>query len=92
MSGEEGQGDRVNFDRGVRVHMAAIDGSWRRECLMGDVSQTGARLIVSDGIDGLDLREFLLLLTPTGLVSRRCELMRADGDQLQVRFVATKKR
>ncbi len=58
---------------------------------MGDVSQTGTRLTVSDGIDGLDLREFLLLLTPTGLVSRRCELVRADGDQLQVRFILARR-
>jgi hypothetical protein len=78
----------VNFDQGVRVHITAIDGTWRRACLMSEVSQTGAKLTVDEGIDKLDLREFVLLLTPTGLVSRRCELVSADGDELQIRFVA----
>jgi hypothetical protein len=81
-------GDRVNFDHGVRVHIAAVDGSWRRACMMSEVSQAGAKLTVSEGIDKLDLSEFMLLLTPTGIVSRRCELVRADGEEMYVRFVA----
>jgi hypothetical protein len=56
---------------------------------MSEVSQTGAKLMVDEGIDKLDLSEFMLLLTPTGLVSRRCELVSADGDELMIRFVAT---
>ena len=78
----------VNFDQGVRVHITAMDGSWRRACIMSEVSQTGAKLSVNEGIDKLDLSEFMLLLTPTGIVSRRCELVSADGDELMIRFVA----
>lgn len=36
--------ERVDFERGVRVYIMGIDGSWRRKCMMIDVSQTGARL------------------------------------------------
>lgn len=81
----DGQG--VNFDQGVRVHIAAIDGSWRRACMMSEVSQAGAKLTLSEGVDRLDLSEFMLLLTPTGIVSRRCELVRAEGEEVYIRFV-----
>ena len=54
--------ERVNFERGIDVFMMGIDGTWRRSCVMFDVSQTGARLHVEDLIEGLDLKEFFLLL------------------------------
>ena len=85
-------GQGVNFDQGVRVHIAAIDGSWRRACMMSEVSQTGAKLTLSEGIDKLDLSEFMLLLTPTGIVSRRCELVRADGEEVFIRFVPAERK
>jgi hypothetical protein len=37
---------RVDFERGIPVYMMRIDGTWRRDCMMIDVSQTGARLLV----------------------------------------------
>src|SRR4051812_10959008 len=40
---------RVDFERGVHVFMMGIDGTWRRECTMIDVSQTGARLQIDNG-------------------------------------------
>ena len=94
MNDAPGQGadGRVNFDQGVRVHIAAIDGSWRRACMMSEVSQTGARLTLSEGIDSLDLSEFMLLLTPTGIVSRRCQLVRAEGEVVDIRFVLAGRR
>jgi hypothetical protein len=36
----------VDFERGIPVYMMGIDGTWRRDCLMIDVSQTGARLLI----------------------------------------------
>ena len=45
----------------------AIDGTWRRDCIMQDVSETGARLNIRDSIEGLKLKEFFLLLSSTGL-------------------------
>jgi hypothetical protein len=82
---------RVNFERGVEVFIMGIDGTWRRNCLMFDVSQTGARLHVEDTIEGLDLREFFLLLSSTGLAYRRCRLIRVAGDQIGIEFLATSK-
>jgi PilZ domain len=68
--------------------MMGIDGTWRRDCKMIDVSQTGARLIIEGSLEGLDLKEFFLLLSSTGLAYRRCELVRVAGDQIGVTFLA----
>ena len=80
--------DRVQFERSIPVYMMAIDGTWRRDCKMVDVSQTGARLQIEGSLEGLDLKEFFLLLSSTGLAYRRCQLVRVDGDQLGVQFLA----
>jgi hypothetical protein len=79
--------ERVDFERGIQVFMMGIDGTWRRNCLMVDVSQTGARLCVEGTLQGLDLREFFLLLSSTGLAYRRCRMIRLDGDQIGVEFL-----
>ena len=79
---------RVDFERGIPVSMMGIDGTWRRDCTMIDVSQTGARLLIEGSLEGLDLKEFFLLLSSTGLVYRRCELVRVAGDQIGVAFLA----
>jgi hypothetical protein len=84
--------ERVNFDRGIPVYMMGIDGTWRRCCKMVDVSQTGARLRVEGSLEGLDLREFFLLLSSTGLAYRRCQLVRLAGDEIGVEFLASEKR
>src|SRR5664280_1012457 len=63
--------ERVDFERGIDVYIMGIDGTWRRDCLMIDVSQTGARLCIEGSFEGLDLREFFLLLSSTGLAFRR---------------------
>ena len=80
--------ERVNFERGIRVYIMGIDGTWRRNCMMYDVSQTGARLSVEGSIEGLDLKEFFLLLSSTGLAFRRCRMVRVDGDQIGIQFLA----
>jgi PilZ domain len=79
--------ERVDFEHGVQVYMMGIDGTWRRNCLMVDVSQTGARLSVEGSLQGLDLKEFFLLLSSTGLAYRRCRMIRLAGDQIGVEFV-----
>ncbi len=79
---------RVDFERGIRVYIMGIDGSWRRECMMIDVSQTGARLCIEGSFEGLDLKEFFLLLSSTGLAFRRCRMVRVDGDQIGIQFLA----
>jgi PilZ domain-containing protein len=79
--------ERVEFGRGIDVHMMGIDGTWRRDCTMNDVSRTGARLTVNGPIQGLDLKEFFLLLSSTGLAYRRCRMVRLAGDQIGVEFL-----
>ena len=76
-STERRRGERVTFERGIPAHMMGIDGTWRRDCVMEDVSETGAKLTVEGSAEGLHLKEFFLLLSSTGLAYRRCEL--ADG-------------
>lgn len=45
-----------------------IDGTWRRDCTMLDVSLSGVQLRIKRSIAGLDLKEFFLLLS----VGRSC--------------------
>jgi hypothetical protein len=79
--------ERVRFERGIKVYLMGIDGTWRRDCQMSDVSETGARLEVHGSIEGLDLTEFFLLLSSTGLAFRRCRLIRVMGDEIGVEFL-----
>jgi hypothetical protein len=66
------------------------DGTWQRECTVTDVSDGGAKLTVSDSIEGLPLREFFLVLSSTGLAYRRCKLAWVNGDEIGVTFVRRK--
>ena len=83
--------ERVDFDKGIHVYIMGIDGTWRRDCLMIDVSQTGARLSVEGSLEGLDLKEFFLLLSSTGLAYRRCQMARVTGEQIDVEFLVPDK-
>jgi hypothetical protein len=84
---ERRKGDRVTFERGIPAHMMGIDGTWRRDCTMEDVSETGAKLTIEGSVEGLHLKEFFLLLSSTGLAYRRCELAWVNGDQIGVSFL-----
>jgi hypothetical protein len=81
------KGERVVFERGIPAFMMGIDGTWRRNCTMEDVSETGAKLTVEGSVEGLHLKEFFLLLSSTGLAYRRCELGWVNGDQIGVNFL-----
>jgi PilZ domain-containing protein len=83
----ERKAERITFARGPAVRIMAIDGTWHRPCTMLDVSSTGARLEVEGSIEGLQLKEFFLVLSSTGLAFRRCELIRVDGDQIGINFL-----
>jgi hypothetical protein len=83
--------ERVGFERPITVFIMGIDGTWRRNCLMTDISQTGARLTVEGSMEGLDLKEFFLLLSSTGLAYRRCRMVRVAGDQIGVEFLRPEK-
>jgi hypothetical protein len=87
MATERRKGERVTFERGIAAHMMGIDGTWRRDCSMEDISETGAKLTVEGSVEGLNLKEFFLLLSSTGLAYRRCELAWVNGDQIGVNFL-----
>jgi PilZ domain len=87
MVAERRRGERVTFDRGIGAHMMGIDGTWRRDCAMEDISETGAKLTVEGSVEGLPLKEFFLLLSSTGLAYRRCELVWVNGNQIGVNFI-----
>ncbi|MCA1429964.1 MULTISPECIES: PilZ domain-containing protein [unclassified Bradyrhizobium] len=78
---------RVIFERGFSAQMMGIDGTWRRDCTMEDVSDSGAKLTIDGSVEGLHLKEFFLLLSSTGLAYRRCELAWVNGDQIGVNFL-----
>ena len=78
---------RVAFGQPFSAVITAVDGQWRRECAVENVSQTGAKLVLKNDVAGLDLAEFILLLSPSGSVFRRCQLARHHGLELGVRFI-----
>src|SRR5207248_5930825 len=79
--------DRVTFSRGYGVCIMGIDGTWRRACLLRAISDYDAILSVEGSIQGLNLKEFFLLLSSTGLAYRRCELIRVNGTEMDVQFL-----
>src|SRR3981189_594514 len=82
--------ERVTFSRGYDVCIMAIDGTWRRDCQLNAISDTDATLTVEGSIQGLNLKEFFLLLSSTGLAYRRCELVRVNGTEMDVQFLKGK--
>jgi hypothetical protein len=90
MASENTGPSRVVFGRGYNVWIMAIDGTWRRNCLLMAVSSNDAELTLEGSIEGLHLKEFFLLLSSTGLAYRRCELVKVNGASLEIRFLSTK--
>jgi hypothetical protein len=84
--------DRVSFGRGYDVCIMGIDGTWRRDCLLKAVSDNDAVLTVEGSVQGLNLKEFFLLLSSTGLAYRRCELVRVNGTDMDIQFLKAKSR
>ena len=90
---EENKGtERVTFSRGYDVCIMAIDGTWRRDCQLNAISDNDAVLTVEGSIQGLNLKEFFLLLSSTGLAYRRCELVRVNGSEMDIQFIKGKKK
>ena len=81
---------RVSFGRGYNVWIMGIDGTWRRNCVLTAVSANDAELTLGSSIEGLNLKEFFLLLSSTGLAYRRCELVKVNGAQIDIRFISAK--
>ena len=80
---------RVTFTQGMPARIIAIDGTWSRDCLVLDAGDAGAKLEFKVSVAELNLKEFFLQLSKSG-VFRRCELAWINGDQIGVHFVKTK--
>jgi hypothetical protein len=79
---------RVQFEPPLKVTMMAIDGTWARECLLMDVSDSGARIAVKGSAASTE--EFFLLLSSIGTPAfRRCKRAWVDGDLIGVSFDKT---
>ena len=78
---------RVRMDHRHPVNLMGVDGTWRRSCVLLDVSETGAKIEVEGTLDVLQAKEFFLLLSSTGLAFRRCELVWIDGTMAGVHFI-----
>ena len=88
----ERRAERKRLEHKYPINLMGVDVTWRRSCVLLDVSETGAKLEVEGTIDVLKAKEFLLLLSSTGLAFRRCELIRVDGSEVGVKFVADRKK
>lgn len=78
---------RVRMDHRHPVNLMGVDGTWRRSCVLLDVSETGAKIEVEGTLEVLQAKEFFLLLSSTGLAFRRCELVWIDGTMAGIHFV-----
>lgn len=90
MTEQDKHPDRISFSRGYDVCIMAIDGTWRRNCQLNAISDNDAILTVEGSIQGLNLKEFFLLLSSTGLAYRRCELVRVNGSEMDIQFLKGK--
>ncbi|MGY8662228.1 PilZ domain-containing protein [Bradyrhizobium sp. UFLA05-109] len=80
---------RVRMDHKQPVNLMGADGTWRRSCVLLDVSDSGAKIEVEGTLDVLQAREFFMLLSSTGLAYRRCELVWIDGTMAGIHFIKT---
>lgn len=87
MANERRRNDRIAFERGFPAAITSLDGKWRMPCAMDDVSNEGARLSVQGDVEGVNLKEFILLLSANGKAFRRCELSWVKGSEIGVRFI-----
>ena len=88
MSFGQRKADRVHFQHERSVNLMGVDGTWRRACILKDISATGARLEVEGSTDVLKSREFFMVLSSTGLAFRRCELVWINGSTAGVHFIS----
>ena len=78
---------RVKMDHKQAVNLMGSDGTWRRSCVLLDISQSGAKIEVEGTLDVLQAKEFFMLLSSTGLAYRRCELVRVNGTEMGIQFL-----
>src|ERR1700736_607468 len=92
MTDDDKEPERATFSPGYGVCIMGIDGTLRRDCLLNAISDNDAVLTVEGSVQGLNLKEFFLLLSSTGLAYRRCELVRVNGSEMDVQFLKGKRK
>ena len=75
---------RKSFER--RAWIDFEDGARPLDCVLGNLSETGAKLIIPSGLELPD--EFVLRLTPDGRVARKCRIAWKAGGEAGVAFTA----
>jgi hypothetical protein len=85
--GDKRKANRVTFSHKIDAQIVATDGSWRRACSIDDVAESGAKLTVEESVEGLNLKEFFLVLSSTGSAHRCCQMIWMNENQIGVRFV-----
>ncbi len=63
------------------------DATWFRQCLVDDISETGARMSFIGSVEGLPLKECFLVLSERGTAYRLCEMIWLKGESMGVRFL-----
>jgi PilZ domain len=79
--------DRVHFELGYPARIMGTDATWYRQCLVDDISETGARMSFNGSVEGLPLKEFFLVLSERGTAYRLCEMIWLKGETMGVRFL-----
>jgi PilZ domain len=87
MSIQRRKEQRVHLESGYPARLMGIDGTWCRDCIVEDISQTGAKVSLMGSVEGLPLEEFFLVLSSRGSAHRRCELAWINGEMLGARFI-----
>jgi len=67
---EQRKSRRVAFKHGIAGSILSVDGTWRRQCRLDDVSETGANITIMGSFEGLQ-KEFFLLLSSPGIAYRQ---------------------
>jgi hypothetical protein len=89
MGVQKRKNDRVRFEFGYPARIMAIDGTWFRDCLIEDISQTGVKVSLSESVEGLNLGECFLALSRTGAAHRRCRMIWFKGETVGFSFAPT---
>lgn len=75
----------VQFEPALKLGIMAIDGTWRRECLLIEASDTEGQLIIAGSMASIE--EFFLMLSSVGHPAfRRCKRVWVNGDRIGVKF------
>jgi hypothetical protein len=77
---------RKLLNSALPARIVSVDGTQQFRCEILDISDGGARLLVSL-VDEIPAT-FFLALTLNGSAHRSCEVVRRDGKDIGVRFVA----